>query len=569
MRLVFQFCLHFLVCYGVFGQKGYPIENLDPMLKKHSNAVIRVSERTFSSYEDGKGSLKVKQVLTVLNSEGDRYASLVVPFDSFSTVKGIKGKLYNREGKLQKTFRRSDMYDYPSMASFSLYEDNRVLAYSPRSQMSYPFTIEWEYEINFSSLLYAPTWVVQEAPDIAIEKSEFTLEFRQEYPIKYKTLNLEQPEETKADGTTIVKWTVEKLPSISKDYDFEVLGTRRPIVYSAPEIINLGGNVSNNLSWIDFGNWFYNLNEGRDSLGMGGVQKVEEILGDSQLSDSDKVKRVYSYLQENTRYVNISLGIGGFQSFPATVVDEVGYGDCKALTTYTKGMLKSAGIKSNYVLIRAGRKKAPFRRDFPSSQFNHVILAVPMEYDTVWLECTSQDNAFDFLGSFTDGREALWIEKDNSQVVRTPRYGIDENKEERSINIAINDDGSAVGKAAVKFSGLRTELNGLKWAIKEGEEEQKRWINQYFSIPNSEVLSFEFETHKTPTIDLVITLSITNFVQRINKDLLISHLFDLQNDSKTYAKKEGPFVVQQAYQIIESVKVEFPEEYNPVLMKDI
>jgi len=461
------------------------------------------------------------------------------------------------------------MVDYPSMASFSLYEDNRVLAYSPRLQMTYPFTIEWEYEIDFNSLLYAPTWVVQEAPDISVEKSEFTLEFEDGYPLKYKALNLAGPAEVKDGPTTTLNWQVEKLTSVSKDLDFEVLGTQRPLVYSAPEIINLDGNVSNNLSWIDFGNWFYSLNEGRDSLGAGGIQKVDEIIGSADQSKRDKIQRVYQYLQENTRYVNISLGIGGFQSFPAKVVDDVGYGDCKALTTYTKGMLESAGIESNYVLIRAGRKKAPFRRDFPSSQFNHVILAVPLEQDTVWLECTSQDNAFDFLGSFTDNREALWISKDNSQIVNTPRYGIEENIEDRAVSITLNKDGSASVEALIKFQGLRTELNGLKWAIRRGEEEQKNWVNQYLSIPDSEVLSFEFKTYQTPRVDLNLTFSIRNFVQKINNDLLISHLFDLHNDSKMYAKKEGSFLIEQAYQITESVKLEFPDEYNPLLMKDV
>ncbi|MFX4389041.1 hypothetical protein ABTA48_19565, partial [Acinetobacter baumannii] len=53
-------------------------------------------------------------------------------------------------------------------------------------------------------------------------------------------------------------------------------------------------------------------------------------------------------------------------------------------------LLKEAGIKANNVLIKAGEGKTDILSDFPSNQFNHVVVCVPNGKDSIWLECTSQ-----------------------------------------------------------------------------------------------------------------------------------------------------------------------------------
>ena len=122
------------------------------------------------------------------------------------------------------------------------------------------------------------------------------------------------------------------------------------------------------------------------------------------------------------RYVSIQLGIGGFKPSAAKFVDEKKYGDCKALTNYMKNLLSVVGIASYPALINAGYNKYPADTRFPSDPFNHVILCVPMEKDTVWLECTSNNAKAGFFGllyrkqkCFIDYREGRGISKNSNK----------------------------------------------------------------------------------------------------------------------------------------------------------
>ena len=67
-----------------------------------------------------------------------------------------------------------------------------------------------------------------------------------------------------------------------------------------------------------------------------------------------KVAVLYNYLQQNTHYVGIQLGIGGWQTYDAAYVATKKYGDCKALSNFMISLLKEAGIKGHAVVIKGG-----------------------------------------------------------------------------------------------------------------------------------------------------------------------------------------------------------------------
>ncbi|MBL0131544.1 MAG: hypothetical protein IPP43_10800 [Chitinophagaceae bacterium] len=111
-----------------------------------------------------------------------------------------------------------------------------------------------------------------------------------------------------------------------------------------------------------------------------------KIIQETINSVPEKIRILYNFLQSNTHYISIQLGIGGWRPFEASFVALKAYGDCKALSNYMFSLLKEAGIVSYYTLIKAGDGAADLVTDFRSRKFTHAIVCVPVEKDTIWLE---------------------------------------------------------------------------------------------------------------------------------------------------------------------------------------
>jgi len=298
-------------------------------------------------------------------------------------------------------------------------------------------------------------------------------------------------------------------------------------------------------------------------------QKVKAITSGLK-SKEEKVKALYEFMQNKTRYVGIQLGIGGYQPFEASVVDRFGYGDCKALSNYMIALLKEAGISANYVLIEAGQSPS-LDEDFPSSQFNHAITAVPNEKDTLWLECTSQTNPFGYQGKFTGDRKALMIVDQGATIVSTLKYSPEQNLQSRTAQISIGETGNGVAKIKTIYTGIQYENDHLNWAI-SSEEKQKKWVEKNTEIPNFNITSFSMKEikDKIPFAEINLDLALNRYASVSGKRLFIAP--NLMNrwsyvPEKTTERKTD--IIQRTNGIdIDTIHFSIPENLYPEFLPE-
>jgi hypothetical protein len=187
-------------------------------------------------------------------------------------------------------------------------------------------------------------------------------------------------------------------------------------------------------------------------------------------------------------------------------------------------MLKELGIKSHYVLIRAGKNEYTLSEDFPSSQFNHAIVAVPNGKDTLWLECTSQTNPFGYQGTFTGDRKAFMITDDGGQIVNTIHYPTEKNTAKRMADVYLELNGNARATVKTTYSGIKYEFDHLDFALNDQYDNQKKWVLRNTEIPSFDLTKFSFinNKEKIPSAEVSLDLVLNRFASVSGKRLFLT-----------------------------------------------
>ncbi|MGC2331084.1 MAG: DUF3857 domain-containing protein [Candidatus Acidiferrales bacterium] len=171
-------------------------------------------------------------------------------------------------------------------------------------------------------------------------------------------------------------------------------------------------------SWEAVGRWYAKLEQGRtDPSPEIRAKTAALILG--RMTELEKIQALYDYVSKNIRYVSLSFGVGRYQPHTAAEVFANQYGDCKDKHTLLASMLEAAGIPSDAVLISYERKFDP---SMPSpAQFNHMITAVPLGKELIWMDATEEVAPFRLLASPLRDKSALVVPPDgDAKVVETP-----------------------------------------------------------------------------------------------------------------------------------------------------
>jgi len=468
----------------------YNSNSIPDSLKINANAIVRedITEFIYQSAQNSK--LKVWYAVTVLNSKGDPKSVIRIYHDRLRKLTSFRGNIFDAEGKLIRKIKNSELTEINESAGYPDFSDFYSKYFNPLIS-EYPYTVEYEYEIEYSGSYFFPDWTASSGFNVSVEKAELKIIVPVDYQFHYKQYNFSGEPEMQKEGESIKYiWTASNIKARDNEPYIGSMNQYAKTVYTAPSDFELEGFSGKMNSWNDLAEWFGRLNEGRDALSENTCKKIMDMIKNVP-DERSKVKIIYGYLQERTRYFSIQLGIGGLQPMEARVVDEVGYGDCKGLVNYMKAMLKVAGVKSYYCLVESGKNFPQIEADFPSDQFNHIILCVPLQKDTVWLECTNQTIPFGFLGDFTSDRHVLLIRENGGELARTPVYSIRENFQETYAKITLVDGGNASIELSRKLGGLQhDDVSGY---LNAGADEQKKWLYNYIDLPGFKIDRFEFK----------------------------------------------------------------------------
>jgi transglutaminase-like putative cysteine protease len=566
-------CILFIIGLSCFisanAQGLYDVSKIPAELLKNASVVIRNDEQIYEVKNPGSAVMEYRTAVTILNKSGESASNMHEFYNKFSSISDLKASIYDATGKKIKDYKTSDFRDRSVVSDGTMYQDDRV-KYLEFSHTSYPYTIEYSYRVDFTGIRTYPDWYPASTWNQAVETSSFVFKIPQGMTFKYLKSEGLATDSSKVKDKLQYKWSCRNVKAL--EYEPMSTGMRNvmPWVTLAPNQFEYDNSKANIENWANLGSWMYNLSSGMQELPEAAKVKILNLIKDAKTPE-EKISILYKHLQANTRYVGVQLGIGGYKPIAAEKVFSVNYGDCKALSNYMKAMLEVAGIKSNLVVI--GNGMPSLNRNFASvNQANHMILCVPLEKDTTWLECTSQYVPLGYIGNDNSDRTVLLVTENGGKLARTPVYNPADNYQKRSARVDLNEEGNADIQIETQYGYAQFEEN-LRMLIVDPTEQRKSLMNS-LSIPNMQIgtLSYLQPDKNAAMLTEKISLKASQLLTKGGDKLFLTlNLLNRQESAVTTLEdRKTSFAVNYSFKDEDEIIYTIPKGYKiEFIPKDI
>lgn len=213
------------------------------------------------------------------------------------------------------------------------------------------------------------------------------------------------------------------------------------------------------------------------------VKATAEAIVKDKTTNLDKIKAIYTWMQENIRYIAFENGIAGFRPAKAQDVLAKKYGDCKGMANLTREMLASLGFDARLCWI--GTRHIAYDYSLPTLAVdNHMICAVYLDGKPYFLDATETYIGFDQYAERIQGRQVLIENGNKYELSRIPERTFEQNRqiEKRTLRI---DGARLTGTTSHQLTGECTEnLLGSVHQIRKTKLDEA--LQQYLSRENSQ-----------------------------------------------------------------------------------
>lgn len=246
-------------------------------------------------------------------------------------------------------------------------------------------------------------------------------------------------------------------------------------------------NVSTYKTWEDVGRWYWGLVKDQ-FVPDDEVRRRAEALTHGLKDDAAKVRAIYDYVVQNTRYVALEFGIHGYKPYRCAQIFARGFGDCKDKATLIVTMLGALGIKATPVVVRTGNKGEIETSPASLAPFDHMIAYVPSL--DLYLDGTAEHTGSRELPAMDRGALAMQVNEGKAALVHLPDPPPSASVSWNKVDVTLGADGGA----AIDW---RTEIVGVEaaeWRARfHAQATRKQRVQQMLSaiLPTAEVASVE------------------------------------------------------------------------------
>lgn len=209
-----------------------------------------------------------------------------------------------------------------------------------------------------------------------VGKLHFAVRFSSTRPMKWKSGRADwKPVERQENGTNVWEWTDE-------NYDQEDPERNTPTWYIPDPWIQIS----------DIRDWQTIAAAVSKAWHRGASSEtIAEIAREIEAQESElaaRVEKAVRFVQDECRYLSVSLELGGFIPMAPEIVAQRRFGDCKDLSFLLVNLLEKFGVRSRPVLVNSVLGKSIGELLPSPSVFNHVVVEFEANGKRRWIDTT-------------------------------------------------------------------------------------------------------------------------------------------------------------------------------------
>ena len=297
--------------------------------------------------------------------------------------------------------------------------------------------------------------------------------------------------------------------------------------------------------------------------------KVDELVADAK-TDEEKVKNIFYWVQDNTRYIAYEDGIMGFKPANANDVFEKRFGDCKGMANLTCSMLKQAGFDARLTWI--GTKSIPYTYATPSLAVdNHMITTLFLNDKRYFLDATEKGVALDEYAYRIQGQDVLIEDGENYILDTVPEFDDSYNVKKTSYNLILKD-GIISGDALEEYHGeerIRLYRNLGNVSKVDLFERVGKFVANYDKNNTVTDLHISNYSNRSKPISFEYKVSIKNKITELENERYLN--LDLDENYSSLKTEEGRNLGYDFHQKVHNnyeVNLKIPDNYSVDYLPD-
>lgn len=515
--------------------------------------VVLNSERTVELRKDFTTVTKVRMVAKIQKDAAKEYGEIPISFDkSREEVKDIQAFTITPEGE---KLPYKDIQELNPKQDYAVYSDERIKMIT-MPNVVVGSVIDWQatvvsrkpvIENNFYDMVYFSAYYPMKA-------IKYTLIVPEGIKLNIKYINKERkPTVSHEKGKVIYVWESTNNEKVNEE---EYMPSWEEVYETVA--------VSTLASWEDMSKWGWNLFRKNLQVSDAMKKRVSEI-SKGKHTLAEKVQAVLESIQNDFRYVAMSMDFHGYEPHPADQIYSNKYGDCKDYTLLGMAMLSEIGVKAYPVLFPSERALHEEMLLPMPSYFNHAILFFEMEGKKYFTDLLRKGYYFYEVPDAMSGRNVFVLSDKGGFFSRIPATDDDESRSLSEEHVSIQENGVAVTDMTTVLS--RNQSIGMREAYKSmASDDREKMFASYESklSGGGKILEKEWKNLDTPHGKIIFRLKYesSHSVQRVGNMMIFGMPQRQRGSLFTAHNRRYPIVFASNYKGDKMVDYSIPDGYE-------